>query len=116
MASDEELVETVAVHIKWLRRPDNVSCDSDSHHADNRQSADYLERLTHLLAVTTAKVMELVEERDASRQVAHFLLGDVRPEGDLWISDKGAFGTHEIVDEVTPVQAAAIKAAREATP
>lgn len=42
---DAELPETVAVHIKWLRRPSEVSNNDAAYRADNRQSADYLSRL-----------------------------------------------------------------------
>jgi hypothetical protein len=53
----------------------------------------------------------VAEERDALRRVVRHLWHGDRPDGDLWISDKGAFGTNEIIDEVTPADADAIRRA-----
>lgn len=55
MASDapnRELIDTVAVHARWLRR-DGLT---DAHRVDNEQSADYLDRLAQLLVLVTGRL------------------------------------------------------------
>jgi len=57
MTDHDQLLETVAVHIQWLRRPRPLLQSQ----ADHLQSADYLEQLAAALRAALATQPELVQ-------------------------------------------------------